>query len=439
MKHLAEHQVRIMGLMDQSPVLGIFAEAGTGKTMIALAWLCDHLLKGDIENALVVCPASLVPSWQHAITRMDEFGYTQLEIETVRSSVSISTYGRLWISDGTVRGYKKYRLRDNIDRHWDVCIVDESHRLGDHSSVQTKTALKLAKQCDRRYIMTGTPDSGNYTKLYGQIKFLDPDIWKSYYDFDRRYVVTHDHFNRPVRFDVDGLDMLKRAYGTVARLRECYDMPSMTECDIPVELHANKVYKDFMANKVSEYGFDVKVAGTGVLKALQVCSGFYLDGTGHAVDVGTDKYDVLCDLLQSFDDKTVIFCKYIASLDGVESLLKKMGISYHRFDGSTKEPLWKDFQKDDKRVFLSQYQRGSEGIDLFAACRMIFFEPTFSALLLEQAKARIMRKGQISPCVYYHIYVQDTIEEKVMRNVRNGVDVSRLMLDRWASDERKQA
>lgn len=438
MKTLADHQIRALDMMEAMPCMALFPEAGTGKTMIALAYIHKHLIQGDIENVLVVCPKSIIASWRLAIRNMGEFGYTPLDIEIVEDSLTIISYQRLWKANGTVRGYKKYALRDNIDRHWDVCFIDESHRLGDPKSVQTKTALKLAEKCDHRYIMTGTPDSGNYVKLYGQIKFLDPLIWKNYREFDMRYVIARDFFKRPIRFDVDALESLKRAYGFVARLRDCYDMPSSTEADYPVEHASDGVYKDFISNNVSEYGLDIKVAGTGVLKALQTCSGFYLDDDGITHDVGTDKTDVLMTLLESNDDKTVVFCEYRVSIDRIDALLTKKGISHYVFDGRSTDPLWQDFQKDDTRVFVAQYQRGSEGIDLFAANRMIFYETTKSAYLLEQAKARIMRKGQVSHCTYSFIYCQDTIEERMMRSVRNNVDVSRHMLDEWALDERKR-
>ena len=69
--HLARHQLLIKDMMDETN-LGIFAEAGTGKTMIALSWIYDALISGVIEDVLVICPASIVASWELAIERMVE-------------------------------------------------------------------------------------------------------------------------------------------------------------------------------------------------------------------------------------------------------------------------------------------------------------------------------------------------------------------------------
>ena len=434
---LAEHQKRILSMMEERSSLGIFAEAGTGKTMIALTWIHDRLLDGTINDALVVCPASLVSSWELAIDRMSEFGYSDFEIGIVRDAISISSYQMIWKS--VMKGERRtHALREWVDKEWGVIVVDESHRLGDPSSVQTKLMLKLAHHTQYRYIMTGTPDSTRYVKLYGQIKFLDPDIWNSYREFDARYVWARDIFRNPIRYDVESLEALKRQYGTVARLRECFDMPLSTDIDVPVELRSKKIYDDMISYNLADYGITAQVAGIGSMKALQICSGFYKDdnGTAHKVDCG--KMDALMTIIEGSDDKAVVFCTYTESIVNICACLSKKKVSYLRFDGTVKEPVWQQFQKDDTKVIVVQYQRGSEGLDLFAACRMVFYEPTTQAVLLEQSKARIMRKGQERPCRYYFLYTPHTIEERIMKKVRTGVDVSRKELDDWALEERKR-
>ena len=436
--HLAEHQVRILRMMKERDCLGIFAEAGTGKTMIALTYIYDGMIEGRIDDALVVCPASLVPSWRLAIERMREFGYSDFDVEIMKNIVSISSYQMIW-KRYVQGGRRRYGLRESVDRHWDVIVVDESHRLGDPSSVQTKMMLKLADHSDKRFIMIGTPDSTRYIKLYGQLRFLDPDIWHSYKEFDERYVWTKDLYRKPIRYDTEALEDLKKRYGTVVRLRECFDMPTSTDVDMPIDLGAPDVYDDMIHYRTDRYGISTDAAGVGVMKALQICSGFYLDDNGTAHTVKCGKNDALATIIEGTDDKIVVFAHYRESINSICAMLERMKVSYLRFDGTVKEPVWQTFQKDDTRVFVTQYQRGSEGIDLFASCRMVFYEPTTSAVLLEQAKARIMRKGQTVPCVYHHLYSQGTIEEKIMKRVRSGVDVSRDLLDKWALEERNRA
>ena len=438
---LATHQQRILKEMDDRGILGIFAEAGTGKTIIALTWVYEHLMDGTIEDALVICPASLVDSWNLAIDRLTEFeGFVDTDVEIMHKAVKVTSYGKVWESyekitrhhNGTMSRERKHRLRADVDRHWGCIIIDESHGLGSHRSLQTAFCLELSSHAPYRFVMTGTPDSGKYEKLYGQIRFLHPSRWKNYSEFKHEVVRTEDQYHNPRTYYTDTAEALKRQYGTVARLRECYDMPEYTDVDVPVHIGDSKVYRDMLMGNCEQYGVSVSASGVVHNKAIQVCSGFVKTDNG-ILDFKNNKLDALATIIQSREDKVVVFAQYTHSIDLICAMLAKMKVKHYRFDGSVSEPVWQKFQKDDSRVIVVQYQRGGAGLDLFAANCMVLYEVA-PVQLLTQAKARIMRKGQTRNCTYYFIYCQGTIEERVMRSFRAGVDVSNEMLDQWAKE-----
>lgn len=444
-KTLADHQLRILREMNARSSLAIFAEMGTGKTIIALTWIRDALTDGRIDDALIVCPASIVDNWRFAIESVTEFNHmTPLDAELLKEYVMVISLQSIWQRstrtvrhrDGRTSQKKEYHVRDSVNKDWGAIIIDESHGLGDKSSLQTRHCLKLAHKATYRYIMTGTPDNGKYNKLYGQFKFLDPTRWTSFKEFAEEYIRTYDQYGNPRSYYTDKCESLKREYGVVARLRDCYDMPTSTETDLPCTVDG-KPYYDMTVGNVVPYNVSVTASGTLYIKKLQVCSGFLKTDDG-ITRVKTDKVNALLTLIEGRDDKVVVFCNYIDSIDRICETLAKHGIPHHRFDGSTKEPTWQQFQQDDSRVFVAQYQRGGVGIDLFASNCMVFYEPTNRAVLLEQAKARIMRKGQTRHCSYYYLYCRDTIEERAMRSVREGVDVSREMLDTWNEEENRR-
>lgn len=442
---LASHQLRILQKMDECGSLGIFAEAGTGKTMIALTWIYDSLISGSIDDALVICPHSLIASWESAISKMAEFGYSEDEIDIVRGAVSIVSYNSVWVRNKDFRkkkGQRKYEIRQQYKKQWGAIFCDESHRLGDPYSVQTTVILRMIPLAEHRFPMTGTPDSGKYTKLYGQLKFIDPSLFEDYRQFERRYVLAKDYFGNPTRYDEDALDSLKRRYGAVARLKECFDMPDSTETDVPVPFTAEglRAYKDMLGKRRKEYGINFQTAGVSSMKAKQCCSGFVFDDDHVPRYLPTGKIEALEDIIESRDGKIVVFCQYIPSIDRICDFLGRKKISYVRFDASEKRPVWEDFQSDPNiRMIVVQYQRGAEGIDLFSADCMVFYETTPSPYILEQAKARIMRKGQVKKCSYYYLYTpHNSLEERSMRSVRAGMDVSRLKMDKWADEERER-
>lgn len=60
-----------------------------------------------------------------------------------------------------------------------------------------------------------------------------------------------------------------------------------------------------------------------------------------------------------------------------------------------------------------------------------------STLLLDQARARIRRKGQTKHCLYYHI-IADEVDKRISETVRSGVDVTASMLEEWDQADREK-
>ena len=448
MKKLADHQLYALEMMDSNDALANFYAPGCGKTAIALSWINNALKDGRIKNALVVCPASLVGNWARSIDSASEFeGISDKDVLIMKKAVRITSFQKVYKSekipvkhrDGIVTHKRKLNLRPEVDREWGAIIVDESHCIGAHNSIQTKACLTLSKLAKYRFIMTGTPVAGgkgkeDFSKLYGQLKFLDPNIWKSWTDFCNRYVVAYDRWFKPSSYNVQACRAIMQEYGIVARLEDCYDMPDKTDTLIPCELAEKKVYKDLKTGNILPYGIDIETAGSQYIKMLQICSGS-MKRESDTMKLKTSKDEVVRDIIEGTDDKVVVFCNYTASIDRVAEIGRKSGRKVTVFDGRSKGNTWMDFQFGDSDMIVCQYQKGGPGLDLFASHTMILYEPCLSALLLEQSRARIWRKGQENHCTYLYLYTPGTIEENVLRTVRNGVDVTNEMLTRWAHGE----
>ena len=445
---LAEHQLYATTMMDFNDSLAIFYEAGTGKTAIALAWAYQAVLDGRIKDLLVVCPASMVGTWNKAIDKMLNFeGFTEEGVQRLKEVTYVTSFQKTYQmkkhvirhKDGRTTLSKTYCLRAEVDKRWGAIIVDESHCIGDHKSRQTKTSYTLAKLAEHRYIMSGTPVSGgkggeDFQKLYGQLRFLDPDIWKTWAQFQDECVTEYDHWGKPAAYDVEHCRSLMKEYGIVCRLSECFDMPETTETSIPCALVQKKEYKDIQKGNLTPYGIDVNNAGGQYTKLLQLCSGHIKRTEGNLL-FKTSKDEAIEDLIRDAPDKVVVFCTFTASVDRVAAIGEKLGRKVTVFDGRSHGETWREFQEGDSDLLVCQYQAGGVGLDLFASNVMIFWEPTLSTLLLTQAKARIYRKGQERHCRYYYLYTPGTIEQKVMDTVRRGDDVTNEMLEEWAHDE----
>lgn len=442
---LKRHQVYASEMMDNLDALALYYEAGTGKTMCVLDWAYRNAEKGTLNSLLVICPASITGVWASAIDKMIQFkGYTKEGILRLKSMVTIRSFQKTYRSetrtvahrDGSKSKVKQIALREDIDHYWTAIVVDEAHAIGIHNSIQTKAALTLSLKADRRYILTGTPISGgggggDYKKLYGQLKFLDNKVWGSYSDFCKKYVTAYDVFRKPARYRVKELNEIMKEYAIVARLDMCEDMPEYSDIVVPVENREPAIYKKVRKGDTEDYGFKIRTSGTQYIKLLELVSGFLKADSTDIRRFNTSKTDALTTLITSTDDKVVIFCNYRDSIDRVKEICEKKGETVV-FDGRSTSDTWRDFQYGGAQYLICQYQSGGVGIDLFASHTMIFYEPTTSSLLAEQARARIRRKGQTQRCIYYWLATANTIEANVVESVRAGVDVTRDMLEGWA-------
>lgn len=437
-------------MMDSSPQLALFYEAGCGKTMCVLDYLYRAFKNQEIENALVICPAAIVSSWESSIEKMKKFaGYTDFGVNMMKEMVTVRSFQRTYERakvrirhrNGQVEDTKVLRVRPEINHPWGAIIIDESQGLGDHSSVQTKICLKLAENTDRRFILSGTPVSGgggaeDFKKLYGQLKFLDPDVFKNWGAFCDELVTGYDHFNKPCSYRVGECRELMKNYGIVARLNDCYDMPDSIDVMMDVPLEAENVYEDIRTGDTYNYNFELKSGGVFFIKLLELVSGFLIDKDNNVTDYDTGKYAAVEQIISDTDDKVVIFCTYRHSIDKVAQICMKHGKTVI-FDGRSTTDTWREFQEGNAKYLVCHYQSGGVGIDLYSSHTTIFFEPSLSSMLMEQAKARTRRKGQTKKCLYYWLQTKGTVEERVVDSVKNGVDVTKEMLEKWAKERGK--
>ena len=451
---LARHQIFASSMIDTMDAIGLAYEMGTGKTMCALDWAYTACQRGDLHSFLVICPASLISNWRDAIKKMAQFeGYTDEGIQALDGITTIVSFQRIYARtlktvkhrDGRIESKRIYSIRPELKHIWDAIVVDESHAIGRHSSIQSKIATQLGNYARKKIIMTGTPVSGgggqqDFKKLYGQIRFLTDREWTTWKEFCEKYVTSIDYFGNPDGYNLTACEAVMRKYFIVARLKDCYDMPEYTENVIDCPLAEKTVYDDIRMGRLAKYDVSVQTSGAVYGKLLQICSGGVKTQTvedGETVEgylqLACTKDQVLRTIAEGTDDKIVVFCNYRASVDRAYDILKEYGKT-EIFDGRSKTETWKEFRDGSVRYLVCQYQSGGTGIDLYSSHTMVFFEPCWSSLLLEQSKARIYRKGQTKHCTYYYLNTPGTIEARVVSSVRSGVDVTVEMLNQWARE-----
>lgn len=444
MKHLFEHQLYALACMEYNLQMGVFFPPGGGKTAVAFTWIRDALRSGKIKDALVICPASLVPNWEKDIAEATDFDHiTEDDVKLLQEKVTIRSFQKMYQTtkktihhrDGFDEQIKKRTIRPDLDKPWGAIIIDESHGIGSYKSQQTKAAIALAGTTKYRYVMTGTPIHGStrsggpdYSKLYGQFKFLFPDMWSSWTAFCREYVTSWTEYKAPAAYNAEKLNKLMLDHSITVRLRDCIDLPDATESVIPCPLAENKVYKEIKEHKLEKYGLDNPKSIFG--KLLQVCSGSLINEKGTQI-LSTSKDDVLKDIIDGTDDKMVVFCRFTTSIDRCAEVCRKANVGFLTFDGRSKGPVWREFDRPQYQVLICQYQSGGAGLNLQMANTMVFYEPCFSTTDWKQAHSRIERPGQTKKMRYICLTTPKTVEDRVLKSVMGGISVTDKMIEGW--------
>ena len=301
-------------------------------------------------------------------------------------------------------------------------LLDESSLIQNDTSKRSKFILKLKPK--NVILLSGTPTGGKYERLWSQIHLLGWPISKSLYWQQFVKVEYLDTVGRsiPIVTGYKNVDRLKRKmaqYGCqFLKTEEVFDLPSQNFQKVYVP--ASKEYRQFHKDKIiviterNVEGFDdVELVGDTTLTKLMyerwLC-GFY----------SQEKLKAFSDLLESTDDRLIVFYNFTAELDALEAICDSAGRPYSLVNGSVKD-LTAYETKADSVTFL-QYQAGAMGLNLQKACRMVFFTLPLSSELFEQAKKRIHRIGQSKPCFYYILICKGSVEEKILATLEMRKD-----------------
>lgn len=436
---LYRHQEIILSYMRSNNYFAVFAEQGTGKTIPSLMRILDLLKSGAIENALVVAPKSALGAWERDIELFDE-----LDREILTESITLINYDKVWRGEKKSPYYKKYGC----------IILDEAHAIKNRTSRRSKFLLKIACMADYRYILTGTPISnGQLENIWSLYAFLDPYLNRgyvysnifggSYKTFQDRYCILNMYHKPTSYVHVNELQDIINEHSYRVKKIDCLDLPEKLPDEvIKVDQSEKKLYKKLATESaLLEYDILADNPLSRMVKLRQLASGYLTLNDGSIEELKTEKLSILQELLEGYEDdkKIVIFAEFKYSIRKISELLKKLKIKYVVLDGEQKDKkIWRQFQNDKSiRVIVCQYQTASAGIDLFASDTMIFYEPTLRSQILEQARDRIHRTGQVNKCSYIHLLTKGTVEVDIYRALSGYSDFSEKLFAEYMDSYRK--
>lgn len=452
---LYAHQVRAynfaLNLVNKgSKGIAYLMDMGTGKTITSIALVGSLLEQSKFHNLLIVCPKSIVGVWQEEFQKFADYRYalTVLDgsLEKKKSAFKYMTGTALQV---IVVNYEScWRLESEIAK-WkpDMIICDESSKIKNPTTSQSKALHRLGANSKLNLILTGTPITNNPLDFFSQYKFLDEQILgSSFYLFRNRYAVMGGYQNRLVVGYRHLAELVEKVHKIAYRIKieDAVDLPPFIDetRTITLEPKAQAMYKMIAEDCYAELNNETDVTARNILTQLlrlsQVTGGYIRnDNNNDALQVSSAKMDALEDIVDTCVEegrKVVVFARFVPEIEAIARMLQKKGIGYSLIYGATKDRAEqvKKFQEDPEiKVFVGQLQTTGMGLTLTAANVAVFYSLDFSYANYEQSRARIHRIGQKEKCLYIHLVCKNTVDEKVMKALQKKGDIAKLMVDDW--------
>ncbi len=327
----------------------------------------------------------------------------------------------------------------------DLIIADEGHKIKSPGIAASKALHRLGARAKYRLLLTGTIITNKPVDVFSQYKFADPRVYgQSFYQFRSRYFDMVGYGSHtPVMKKSMGAEFTQRLHSIAFRATksECLDLPDTTDIVQHVDLEpaAMRTYHQLVKDSYAELKGDT-VAVTNVLTRLlrlsQLTGGFLGgDEAPNPIQVSSAKLDALSDLIESAEQdgrKLMIIARFIPEIRAIGKLLTKKGVRYAQISGEIRDrdAQVATFQNDPGvTVFIGQIATAGLGITLTAASTLIFFSLDYSMSNYEQTRARIHRVGQHQPCTYIHLVARGTVDEKVLKALRDKASLARMLVD----------
>jgi superfamily II DNA or RNA helicase len=401
-------------------------DMGLGKTLQALC-----AIQG---KALIVCPTSVISSWQD-------------QIERFRPSLKVSVYhgsARKLDSNAhiTLTTYGVLRMdQDPLSRaDWQTIVLDEAHVIKNPGSQIAQAAHSL--KAPFRIALSGTPVENRLADLWSQFQFVNPGLLGSQNDFEERYAAPISRGDREAEAKLRARIkpfLLRRLKRDVAP-----ELPPRTEVLLHCELNSEErsLYDAILAASKKEVleqlgqGGSVFAALETLLRLRQACCHPALvPGQAETAPKSSSKTALLLETLQesiSLGHRSLVFSQWTSFLDLLEPLLTSAGIEFCRLDGTTpnREEVVRRFQDlKGPPVFLLSLKAGGVGLTLTAADHVFLLDPWWNPTVEDQAADRAHRIGQENPVLIHRLVAKDTLEDRILSLQREKQRLSGAVLE----------
>ena len=433
------HQRKTAELLVDNRRAYVLNGMGTGKTRATLYALDFLMQQNEIRKAIVVAPLStLTTVWENEVfgafphlTTAALHGTKAKRLQKLGEDVDIYIINH----DGVHTILDELLARGDID----AVVIDELAAFRNARTRRWKAVNKLISGRKYAWGLTGLPTPNAPTDAWAECRLLTPDNVPKYFRrFQQETMYQVTQFKWVPRKEAN--DIVFNAMQPAVRYAtdDCVDLPPTTfstrECELTPD--QKKVYKDMVNNFYAQFqGGEVNAVNEGVKlsKLLQICSGFAYTKHGSITIDAKPRLQVLEEIIDESEQKVIVFVPFTKGVDIVHQALSNRGISTGFVYGDTpkrvRDSLFNQFGNSiNPKVLVAHPGTMAHGLNLVSASTIVWYSPTNSYEVYDQANARIVRPGQ-----KYHTHIinieSSPVEKRVYDRLSKKQKVQGMLLD----------
>lgn len=402
-----QHQKDILNQTESFNRVAYYLDMGLGKTFIG----AEKMFRLGSTTNLLICQKSKVNDWFNHFAEFYDCRLYNLTKPKDLANYLADTRNPLAPTVGIINYELAWRRKDLKQLENFTLVLDESSMIQNESAKRSKFILNLNPA--NVILLSGTPTGGKYENLYSQLQLLGWTIskelyWKQYIETEW---VEDDGFFRKVIVGYKNVERLKdklKQHGAVfLKTDEAgISLPEKTISKITVP--TTKQYRQFMKKRIVTINGKELVGDSALTQRLyaRMLCGQY----------NQDKLDAFKDLLESSEDRFIVFYNFTEELEELEAIVNDLGRPFSIINGMCKR--LDAYEQFSNSVTFVQYQAGAMGLNLQEANKTIYFTLPQGSELFEQSHSRTNRIGQKRPCFYYYLMCEDSVEEDILETLK---------------------
>jgi SWI/SNF-related matrix-associated actin-dependent regulator of chromatin subfamily A-like protein 1 len=419
--------------LKQRERVGVFNEQRTGKTPMVI--VADE----SSDKRIIICPSGLKLNWQREINAWlpNQIVYVVSGTPTNRNKIYANfktlRKANLIISYETLRN----DINTIVGLDYDTLVVDESHRLRNYDTKQSKAVYTISDKAKKVYALTGTPAVNNPSDVFGIFKLLKPKKYTSYWTFAERYFTI---YKTPFSTEVgamrqdraDEFQSILDIYSVQRKRRDVMKwLPKVNERVI--ELDLTNVQKKLINEIVDFQRYNGNVIPNAIAQLMRL-----RQATLHPELLGvkgnSPKLDFVLDYIEdNQDQKIIVFSLFTSFLNLLKDTLGDKAVMLTGEQNQTQKQASVDaIQNGNAKVMLANIVAGGVGWTLDKADIIIFTDVSYNPMDNAQAKDRFIPTRtdiEYGGKEILYLEMSKSIDKSISRLLKTKIDIIKYVND----------